>query len=115
MWNHWMWGFLMGAFFLSFMGKWVRRSSVITGAEWMVTRFGDGSAGRTARTAYALMAVVTLAAFLGYGFTGIGKFVSVYTGWDPQRLRGGDVSRDHALRAAWAGCSAWSSPTSSRR
>ena len=41
MWNHWMWGFLMGAFFMSFMGKWVRRSGVITGAEWMVTRFGD--------------------------------------------------------------------------
>lgn len=82
MWNHWMWGFLMGAFFLAFMGKWVRRSGVITGAEWMVTRFGNGPAGRTARTAYALMAIVTLAAFLGYGFTGIGKFVSVYTGWN---------------------------------
>ena len=83
MWNHWMWGFLMGAFFMSFMGKWVRRSGVITGAEWMITRFGNGPGGRTARLAYALMAVVTLAAFLGYGFTGIGKFVSVYTGWDP--------------------------------
>jgi len=84
MWNHWMWGFLMGAFFLSFMGKWVRRSGVITGAEWMVTRFGDGRAGRTARIAYALMAVVTLAAFLGYGFEGIGKFLSVYFSWNPQ-------------------------------
>ncbi len=83
MWNHWMWGFLMGAFFMSFMGKWVRRSGVITGAEWMVTRFGDDAAGRTARTAYALMAVVTLAALLGYCFTGIGKFVSVYVPWDP--------------------------------
>jgi SSS family solute:Na+ symporter len=83
MWNHWMWGFLMGAFFLAFMGKWVRRSGVITGAEWMVTRFGDGAAGRTARMAYALMAVVTLAAFLGYGFEGIGKFVSVYIDLGP--------------------------------
>jgi Na+/proline symporter len=84
MWNHWMWGFLMGAFFLAFMGKWVRRSGVITGAEWMVTRFGNGPAGRTARIAYALMAVVTLAAFLGYSFEGVGKFVAVYTGWNPQ-------------------------------
>ena len=25
-WNHWMWGFLMAAFFMSYMGKWVRRS-----------------------------------------------------------------------------------------
>ena len=83
MWNHWMWGFLMGAFFMSFMGKWVRRSGVITGAEWMVTRFGDRADGRTARSAYALMAVVTLAALLGYCFTGIGKFASVYVDFRP--------------------------------
>ena len=34
MWHHWMWGFLMGAFFLSYMGRWVRRSNVLTAAEW---------------------------------------------------------------------------------
>lgn len=84
MWHHWMWGFLMGAFFMSFMGKWVRRSGVLTGAEWMVTRFGSGAAGRTARMAYALMAVVTLAAFIGYSFEGIGKFVAVYVPWDAE-------------------------------
>jgi SSS family solute:Na+ symporter len=78
MWHHWMWGFLMGAFFLSYMGKWVRRSNVMTAAEWMKTRFGDGTAGRVARTAYALMAILTLASFIGYAFQGIGKFASVY-------------------------------------
>ena len=78
MWHHWMWGFLMGAFFLAYMGKWVRRSGVMTAAEWMKTRFGDGAAGRFARTAYALMAVFTLASFIGYAFQGIGKFASVY-------------------------------------
>ncbi len=78
MWNHWMWGWMMGAFFLAFMGKWVRRSGVMTGAEWMLTRFGEGRAGRTARTAYAFMAVLTQATFIGYAFQGIGKFASVY-------------------------------------
>jgi len=78
MWHHWMWGFLMGAFFLSYMGKWVRRSNVMTAAEWMVTRFGRGPAGRFARTTYALMAVVTLTSFVGYAFQGIGKFAAVY-------------------------------------
>jgi len=78
MWHHWMWGFLMGAFFLAYMGKWVRRSQVMTAAEWMKTRFGDGRAGETARTVYALMAILTLASFLGYAFQGIGKFASVY-------------------------------------
>jgi len=78
MWHHWMWGFLMGAFFLAYMGRWVRRSNVLTAAEWMKTRFGDGFDGRLARTAYALMAVLTQAAFIGYAFQGIGKFASVY-------------------------------------
>ncbi|MBE3097510.1 MAG: sodium:solute symporter, partial [Planctomycetes bacterium] len=84
MWNHWMWGFLMGAFFLAYMGKWVRRSKVMTGDEWMLTRFGPGPAGRTARLAYALMAVVTMVAFIAYSFQGIGKFTAIYVDADPK-------------------------------
>jgi SSS family solute:Na+ symporter len=78
MWHHWMWGVLMGAFFMSYMGKWVRRSNIMTAAEWMTTRFGADSGGKLARTAYALMAVLTLASFVGYAYQGIGKFASVY-------------------------------------
>ncbi len=82
-WHHWMWGVMLPAFGLAYVAKWVRRSNVITGAEWMVTRFGDGRGGRTARMAYALMAVVTCVSFIGYAFQGIGKFAEVYvdTGW----------------------------------
>ncbi len=89
MWHHWMWGFLMGAFFLAYMGKWVRRSNVMTAAEWMKTRFGDGTPGRFARTAYALMAIFTLASFIGYAFQGIGKFASVYVPLDSLAARVG--------------------------
>jgi Na+/proline symporter len=82
-WHHWMWGVMLPAFGLVYVAKWVRRSNVITGAEWMVTRFGDGPGGRTARMAYALVAVVTCVSFIGYAFQGIGKFAQVYvdTGW----------------------------------
>ena len=83
MWIHWMWGWMMGAFFLAYMGKWVRRSNVMTGAEWMVTRFGRGQGGSMARTAYAFMAVITQASFIGYAFQGIGKFASVYLDLSP--------------------------------
>jgi Na+/proline symporter len=83
LWIHWMWGWMMGAFCLAYMGKWVRRSNVLTGAEWMVTRFGEDKGGKIARTAYALMAVITLASFIGYAFQGIGKFVSVYIPFSP--------------------------------
>jgi len=83
MWIHWMWGWMMAAFFMSYMGKWVRRSKVVTGAEWMVTRFGNERAGRIARLSYAFMAVVTLAGFIGYAFEGIGKFASIYIPLSP--------------------------------
>ena len=65
MWHHWMWGFLMGAFFMGYMGKWVRRSNVMTAAEWMETRFGSGTAGRLARTTSALIAVIFTVCFIG--------------------------------------------------
>ena len=83
MWVHWMWGVMMGAFFMSYMGKWVRRSNVVTGAEWMVTRFGNDTGGRIARLSYAAMAVTTLAGFIGYAFQGIGKFAAVYIPLEP--------------------------------
>ena len=39
MWHHWMWGFMMAAFFMAYMGKWFRRSNVLTAAEWMKIHF----------------------------------------------------------------------------
>ncbi len=83
MWHHWMWGVMMGAFFLAFMGKWVRRSQVMTAAEWMVTRFGNDTGGVLARTSYALMAIITLGTFIGYAFQGIGKFADIYLPMGP--------------------------------
>jgi Na+/proline symporter len=77
-WHHWMWGVMLPAFGLAYMAGWVRKSGVITGAEWMSTRFGDGPGGRAARICYAVMAVITCASFIGYAFQGIGKFATVY-------------------------------------
>ncbi|MHB1457639.1 MAG: sodium:solute symporter family protein [Armatimonadota bacterium] len=78
MWVQWVWGFIIPAFYLAFMGKWIRRSGVMTGSEWMETRFGSGKAGEAARASYTLYAVLTITAFLAYGATGMGKFGSVY-------------------------------------
>jgi len=81
MWEQWIWGFTYAAFFMTFMGKWIRRSNVLTGAEWMRTRFGVGAAGECARASYALLAVVTVGAFLAYACVGIGKFAEPYLPW----------------------------------
>jgi len=78
MWVHWLWGFPITAFYLAYMGKWIRRSGVLTGAEWMYTRFGRNPAGDLARLAYTIFAILTIAALLGYGAIGMGKFGAVF-------------------------------------
>ena len=83
MWVHWLWGFPITAFYLAYMGKWIRRSDVMTGAEWMKTRFGAGKAGDMARLSYTLFAVLTITALLGYGAIGMGKFGSIFLPFSP--------------------------------
>ena len=78
MWVQWIWGFIIPVFYMTYMGKWIRRSGVMTGAEWMETRFGSGRAGELARASYTLYAVLTITAFLAYGATGMGKFGAVF-------------------------------------
>lgn len=74
MWVQFVWGFIIAAFYMAYMGKWIRRSGVMTGSEWMVTRFGAGRQGDLARLSYTLYAILTIAAFLGYTAVGMGKF-----------------------------------------
>ncbi len=78
MWVQWIWGFIIPVFYMAYMGKWIRRSGVMTGSEWMETRFGRGPAGELARASYTLYAVLTITAFLAYGATGMGKFGAVF-------------------------------------
>ena len=78
MWVQWIWGFPITVFYMAYMGAWIRRSRVLTGSEWMETRFGSGRAGEWARLAYTIYAVLTITAFLAYGSVGMGKFGSVY-------------------------------------
>ncbi|MHC4530136.1 MAG: sodium:solute symporter family transporter [Planctomycetota bacterium] len=88
MWPQWMWGLVMPAFWMGYLGKWIRRSGVMTGAEWMKTRFGTGIDGRAAHTAMTLVAVITTVAFLSTASVGIGKFWSEFLGWSPHVCSG---------------------------
>lgn len=83
MWVHWLWGFPITAFYLAYMGKWIRRSDAMTGAEWMKTRFGPSKAGDIARLSYTLFAVLTICALLGYSAIGMGKFGSIFLPFSP--------------------------------
>jgi Na+/proline symporter len=75
---HWMWAFLTGAFLMSFMARWIRRTGVMTAAELMKVRFGEDTGGRVARSAAAAMVVVFQTFAIGYGFIGAGKFAAPY-------------------------------------
>ncbi|HQU82076.1 MAG TPA: hypothetical protein PKY59_03075 [Pyrinomonadaceae bacterium] len=83
MWVHWLWGFPITAFYLAYMGKWIRRSDAMTGAEWMKTRFGASKAGDIARLSYTLFAILTISALLGYSAIGMGKFGAIFLPFSP--------------------------------
>jgi Na+/proline symporter len=60
------------------MGKWLRRSNVMTNAEWMEFRFGKEKDGQAARLLSAVSNLVVTIAFLIYFVKGTGKFLSVF-------------------------------------
>jgi solute:Na+ symporter, SSS family len=60
------------------LGRWVRRSRVVTAAEWMTTRFGKGWAGELPRLTVAVVSIGLLLGYVAYAFVGVGKFVSAF-------------------------------------
>jgi SSS family transporter len=66
-----------------FMGKWLRRSKVMTNAEWMELRFGSGRDGHVARLLSALSNLVVTLAMLVYFVKGTGKFLAVFLPFSP--------------------------------
>jgi len=78
----WIWPLFDRVFRQVYLGPWIRRSKVLTGAEWMKTRFGTGLGGNLSHISVVLYALVATVGFLGYAFIGIGKFAEVFFPWD---------------------------------
>ena len=70
-------------FMLLWAGKWHRRSGCMTGAEWMVFRFGEGLGGQFARLAQALARIILTVGMLAYLVKGIGLFLSMFLPYSP--------------------------------
>ena len=66
---------LIMAFLMIFMGKWNRRAGVMTVAEWMKLRFGDGKQGNAARILSAVANLVFTVAVVSYFAQGGGIFL----------------------------------------
>jgi len=81
-WLPWLWPVFNQVFLMVYMSKWMRRSNVMTGAEWIPTRFGYGRGAVLAHISVVAFALVSIVGFLAYGFAGIGKFVAPFLPWD---------------------------------
>lgn len=76
--THIYWGWFMICFYMAFQAKWIRRSGVMTFAEWNRTRYGDTRDAEKARIASALFLLLLMLFNLTYIAVGIGKFAEEF-------------------------------------
>jgi SSS family solute:Na+ symporter len=76
--THIYWGWFIICFYMAFQAKWIRRSGVMTFAEWNKTRFGDTRDAEMARIAAAVFLLVLMIFNLMYIAVGIGKFTEEF-------------------------------------
>ncbi|MGY5354083.1 sodium:solute symporter family protein [Wenyingzhuangia sp. IMCC45467] len=84
----WLWPIWNQIFVMMFLAIWIRRSKVMTGSEWILTRFGNDRSGRASHIIVAIFAIVSAIGFIAYFFEGIGKFMTVILPWDLTILMG---------------------------
>ncbi len=82
LWMPWMWPVFNQVFMMVYLSVWLRRSNVMTGAEWITTRFGFGRGARLSHIIVVIFALVSVIGFMAYGFIGIGKFCSIILPFD---------------------------------
>jgi len=81
-WLLWVWPLFSVIFRMIYLGTWVRRSNVLTGAEWMRTRFGQSRGAELAYLSVVVYALVHVVGFLCYAFRGIAEFTKPFFPWD---------------------------------
>lgn len=80
-WIPWLWPVFNQIFLMVYLSAWLRRSNVMTGAEWITTRFGSGRGARLSHLIVVIYALVSVIGFLTYAFKGIGKFATNFLPW----------------------------------
>jgi Na+/proline symporter len=74
---------LVLVFLMIWMGKWYKRSGVMTNAEWMIFRFGNDKWGQIARVSQAIAMIVFGVGMLAYSFKGAGMFLATFLPFSP--------------------------------
>ncbi|MGD0259980.1 MAG: sodium:solute symporter family protein [Verrucomicrobiota bacterium] len=80
-WLPFLWPVFNQIFLMMFLSGWLRRSNVLTGAEWIQTRFGRDTGASLAHLSVVFFALVNVIGMLAYAFKGIGKFAVVMLPW----------------------------------
>jgi SSS family solute:Na+ symporter len=75
---HIAWGFFMMAIYMSYQAKYIRRSGVMTLAEWNITRFGNNRDTEILRGAVAGFVLFSMILTLMYVAVGTGKFAEEF-------------------------------------
>jgi solute:Na+ symporter, SSS family len=76
--THIFWGWLIICFYMAFQAKYIRRSGVMTFAEWNMTRFGNTRHAEYARVAAAVFLLVLMTFNLIFMAVGTGKFAAEF-------------------------------------
>lgn len=81
-WIPWLWPVWNQVFMMIFLAMWLRRSNVLTGAQWITHRFGDELGARLSHIIVTVFAIISVFGFIAYFFLGIGKFATIFFPWD---------------------------------
>jgi len=78
----WVWPTFNQIFLMVYLSIWLRKSKVMTGAEWIETRFGNSTGAKLSHISVVIFALVSVIGFIAYAFKGIGKFAAVFFPWN---------------------------------
>jgi solute:Na+ symporter, SSS family len=96
-WQQWAWPVWNQVFLMMFLSIWLRRSNVMTGAEWINFRFGYDAGAKASHIITVVFAVIVAVAFIAYMTVGVGIFANAILPWDlSTNFLGATVSSEHA-------------------
>ncbi len=81
-WMPWVWPTFNQIFLMVYLSIWLRKSNVMTGAQWIETRFGNSTGAKLSHISVVVFALVSVIGFIAYAFKGIGKFVAIFFPWN---------------------------------
>jgi Na+/proline symporter len=81
-WLPWIWPTFNQIFLMAYLSIWLRKSKVMTGAQWIQTRFGTSTGANLSHISVVIFALVSVIGFIAYAFKGIGKFAAIFFPWN---------------------------------